>query len=136
MLNKQSKKVFGFTIVELMIVLAIVAILAALALPNYTASVRKSRRAAAQTDLLEFAGTAERIFTQTNSYLSTDADTDGTPNEVIVDTDFYTYTFSAGPTATTWTIQAAPKTGQDEDPCGTMTLNQTGARAGAVTGCF
>ena len=131
-------EISGFTLVEILVVIAIVAILVALALPSYQDSVRKSRRVDAQGDLMEFANTAERIFTQTNSYVSTDADTNGKPDEVIADTDFYTYTFSAGPTASTWTVQAAPKTGQDADPCGTMGLAHTGQRTktGALADCW
>ena len=129
MSHRKGGKPTGFTLVELMIVIAVMAILVALALPNYQQSIRKSRRADAQTDLIEFAGQAERVFTQTSSYATAALPTN---------TDFYTYTFSVAASATAYTIQAAPKTGQDQDGCGTMRLDQTGlrTRTGTLADCW
>ena len=59
----------GFTLVELMIAVAIVGILASIAYPSYQDSVRKSRRADAKGALLGFANAMERHFTENNSYL-------------------------------------------------------------------
>ncbi|MDW7601742.1 prepilin-type N-terminal cleavage/methylation domain-containing protein, partial [Stenotrophomonas maltophilia] len=53
----------GFTLIELMIVVAVVAILAAIAYPSYSEHVRKSRRAQAKADLVEYAQLAERFHT-------------------------------------------------------------------------
>jgi type IV pilus assembly protein PilE len=53
----------GFTLVELMIVIVIGAILLSLAVPAYTSSIRKTRRADAKTGLLELAGREERFLT-------------------------------------------------------------------------
>ncbi len=121
----------GFTLPELMIVIAIVAIIAAIALPSYQDSVRKARRAEAQRDMVSFAGNAERIFTQDNSYANADADADGKPDDV-ADTDFYTYTVAVA--ATTYTITATPTAVQSADTCGTMTLNHQGKEEPA--GCW
>ena len=119
----------GFTLVELMIVIAIVAILVSLALPSYQQSIRKGRRADAQADLIEFANQAERIFTQTNSYAGT---------ALPANTTFYTYSFGAGPSATAYTIVATPAGTQSSDKCGTMNLTQAGVRthSGTETGCW
>jgi len=122
-------KIRGFTLVELMIVIAIVAILVSLALPNYQQSIRKGRRADAQADLIEFAGQAERVFTQDNSYANA---------ALPANTTYYTYTFTVGPSVTAYTIQAAPTTAQNDDRCGTMTMTQTGQKThtGAETDCW
>ncbi len=129
MLKKYLRKISGFTLVELLIVVAIVAILVALALPNYNDSVRKARRADAQTDLLEFAGTAERIFTSTNSYATT---------ALPANTDFYVYSFPVAITANTYSIRATPTALQSADYCGTMTLTQSGLRTktGTMADCW
>ena len=61
----------GFTLVELMIVVVIVAILAAIAVPSYMTSVRKTRRADAKTALLDLAGREERYLTTNPAAYST-----------------------------------------------------------------
>ncbi len=60
----------GFTLLELMIVVAIVGILAAVALPSYRKYIVRSARIAAQAELLELAGLQEKIFLNLNSYTS------------------------------------------------------------------
>lgn len=58
----------GFTLIELMIVVAIIAILASIAYPAYTSSILKGRRAEGRTALTELMQQQERFMTQTNSY--------------------------------------------------------------------
>lgn len=65
-MNKQSMQ--GFTLIELMIVVAVVAILASIAYPSYTSSIIKGRRAEGRTALNELMQQQERFMTQTNSY--------------------------------------------------------------------
>ena len=60
----------GFTLIELMIVVAIVGILAAVAYPSYQDSLRKSRRAEGRTALMEVIQQQERYMTQNNTYLA------------------------------------------------------------------
>jgi len=109
----------GFTLFELLIAITIIAILAVLAYPSYRESVMKARRADAQTDLLTFENTAERLFNQDNSYANVDT---LKPNN----SDFYTYTVAK--TATTYSITATPTAIQADDQCGTMTLTSTGLK--------
>lgn len=59
----------GFTLIELMIVVAVIGILAAIAYPAYTDAVRKGKRAQARTALLEVVQQQERYMTQSNTYL-------------------------------------------------------------------
>ena len=78
------KRMRGFTLIELMIAIVIIGILAAVAYPGYQNSVRKSRRATAQGDLMAFAALMERSFTATNTYLGNgtiaDVNADGIPD--------------------------------------------------------
>jgi type IV pilus assembly protein PilE len=67
MKNRPTK---GFTLLELMIVVAVVGILAAVAVPSYIDSVRKGKRAEARTALSELMIQQERFFTQKNTYAS------------------------------------------------------------------
>lgn len=62
------RRSLGFTLIELMITVAVVAILAAVAVPTYQDQVRKSRRAQAKADLVEYSQMAERFHTVQNTY--------------------------------------------------------------------
>ncbi|WP_333876969.1 type IV pilin protein [Methylobacter sp.] len=138
-MNKQK----AFTLIELMITVAIVGILAGIAYPSYKDSVMKSRRADVKGVVLGLANAMERLFTETNSYLgaagttATPADT-GTPRIYSIPaatSAYYTVTISAA-TASSYTLSAAPAGTQSTDECGTLTLTHTGVKGitGAASG--
>lgn len=111
----------GFTLIEVMIVVAIIAILASIALPSYVESVQRSRRADAVDALLNESQRAERLFTTSNSYAGF-APTATSPAE------FYTIAISNN-TATTYTLTATATGSQAGDTdCLTLTLNHQGVR--------
>lgn len=121
----------GFTLIELMIVVAIIAILAAIAYPSYTQHVIKARRAAAKACLSEYANYMERYYTTNLSYK--DAADPGLDCEGPAQTgNNYTYAFVGTPDASTYEVSATPQGPQVADTqCGTLTLNQAGARTPA-----
>lgn len=118
----------GFTLIELMIVVAIVAVLAAIAYPSYTHYVIKTRRTAAKACLSEYANYMERYYTTNLSY--TDATKPGLDCESTAQTgNNYIYDFVGTPDASTYTISATPQGPQVADTeCGMLTLNQAGTR--------
>ena len=63
----------GFTLVEIMVVLAIVMTLAAIAMPSYTENIKQSKRAEAKAQLLEAAQFMQRFYSQNDSYAQTRA---------------------------------------------------------------
>ncbi|MCD9029784.1 type IV pilin protein [Luteimonas sp. BDR2-5] len=117
----------GFTLIELMIVVAIVAILAAIAYPSYQEHVRKSRRAQAKADLLEYAQMAERHHTVNNSYESFVLPSDQSPRED-GSTAWYGLDFDEDPTQSTFKIVATPNGDQERDRCGDLSLDQAGRK--------
>jgi type IV pilus assembly protein PilE len=71
--TKASIRVAGFTLVELMIVVVVVAILASIAIPSYQSQIRKSRRTDAKTAVLDLAAREEKYLSLNNSYTSSPA---------------------------------------------------------------
>lgn len=132
------RRVAGFTLIELMITVAVVAILATVALPAYQESVRKSRRAQAKADLVELAHNLERYHTVQNTYAASTLAFAQSPRE---GTAHYTLSFNEDPTGSTFDIQAIPVEGgsQAKDKCGTLTLDQAGRKTPTektVSGCW
>ena len=119
------KKQQGFTLIELMIVVAIVGILSAIAYPSYTEYVQRGHRADARAGLLQAQQWLERAATATGTYPTT------LPTALTWSGDAskrYDIAFQAGNTNAAYTLEAAPKGAQAGDKCGTYTLSNTGVR--------
>ncbi len=115
----------GFTLLELMIVVAIVGILSAIAYPSYQETVADSRRVDAQANLFSLAQHMEREFTENGTYVGAalpynEAPKDGTPK-------FYDLALTVQSGAV-FTIRARPKNGMLNDRCADMTLTHTGQK--------
>jgi type IV pilus assembly protein PilE len=125
----------GFTLIEMMITVALIAILLATALPSYRGHVRKSLRTEAQAYLMSVAGRQQQFLVDTRAYAATlDATGLVAPARVA---GAYTLTLevAAGPPQT-FLLTATPKTDQSVEPCGVLTLNQAGAKTAAKAGCW
>ncbi|MEP6908424.1 MAG: type IV pilin protein [Pseudoxanthomonas sp.] len=128
----------GFTLIELMIVVAVIAILAAVAFPSYQDAIRKSRRGQVKADMVEYAALAERWRTINNTYAGFALPVGQSPREVGAPARYNLTPNAAFADANTFTITATPTTGQDLDRCGTLSINQAGVKtsAAAVSECW
>lgn len=145
------KRIHGFTLIEVMIVVAIIGILAAVAMPSYNAYVQRSHRAEARNFLMALAQRLEQNYTLSGTYLRTQDIAAGAPDNVnnawLAASGFatvpvggparYTITFVGGAPvdAATYLLQAVPAGAQANDRCGTLLMDQAnrrGAGPGAV----
>jgi type IV pilus assembly protein PilE len=139
MSNQSSKyAVSGFTLIELMVTVAILSILATIAVTSYTSQVQKSRRTEAKSALLDLAGREERLFSTTNTY-SQDESFLGyaTVSTQMTNMPFGNgyYQMTAVATATTYTLTATPVGAQAADAtCGSFSVNQLGVQTVSGTG--
>lgn len=132
--RKRPDAVRGFTLIELMVVVAVVAILVAIAVPSYSDAVRKSKRGQAKADLVELAQRAERFRTINGKYDGFWA-TVGTSDRNSPRTGDVAYQVTEVETDTTFTLTAAPQGGQVDDArCMTLTLDQAGIKTESGTG--
>lgn len=129
----QYKTERGFTLIELMVVVAIVAILAAIALPSYTQYIVRGSRQAAQTELLELGTIQEKIFLNSNNYSSsvtgayTGLATGGLGKTSGVTRD-NRYTISVAVDGPTYTLTALPVASSGQAGDGALTLTSQGQR--------
>jgi len=123
-------KMRGFTLMEILIVVAIVGILAGIAYPSYQEQVAKAKRADAAAALMTGAQALERYYTSNGSYLDandklaavfpTKAPESGTA--------YYNIAATGTPTANSYTLRATRTGSMANDRCGNLEISSTGAR--------
>lgn len=132
-------RIDGFTLIEMMVVVAIIAILAAIAWPSYFRHVGKTNRVAAQACMAEYSNYMERYYTSNLRYDQTAAGVANADPHLECQTRVANnYTLAPATTSTSFTITATPTTVQTrrESLCGTLTVNQRGTRTPTTLGCW
>ncbi|MGV6852006.1 MAG: type IV pilin protein [bacterium] len=125
------KKHAGFTLIELMIVIAIIAIIVAIAYPSYQEQIRKTRRSEGQAALLKVDAEETRYFTNYGSYVTdlTSAPPTGLGLDSATTENGY-YIVTAAVAGSTYTLTATPQSAQASDTiCGNLTLTNAGVKS-------
>lgn len=128
MRHQSTKNLRGFTLIEVMIVVAVIGILAAIAYPSYQGQIRKSNRAAAQAVLMDAANKQQLYLTSQREYADTLAKLNVTPSTDV--SRWYDITVVANNAATppTFTLTATPKAGTSQAADGALALDSAGTK--------
>ena len=147
---KHPNQYKGFTLIELMVTLAVFAILAAIAYPSYMNQIRKTRRADAQSLLMDAAQREMRYYTANNTYTADMTQLGYTAaSNVPTEHGYYQVsvlspaaaqgvTGNACPIASCFVVQAVPQGDQTKDGCGNLSTDNIGQKysSGTATGCW
>jgi type IV pilus assembly protein PilE len=137
-LFKTGSRQRGVTLVELMVVVVILAVIAAIAIPSYRQQVLRSNRSDAKVTVMQAAQNLERCFTRNSTYSGC---YDDDPETIPSPEGLYEVTVDVDDLGTGYDISAAPQEGQANDTaCGNFTLNEANVRdvtgTGTVAECW
>lgn len=131
----------GFTLIELMVVVAIVAILAAIAYPSYRDSVRRSHRSEGEAMLLDAAARLEKYMSNNNTYTQDMTALGYSADPAISENGYYSVDVAAPttscPIASCYKLTATARGSQADDThCATMSIDSLGQRTGTNSDCW
>lgn len=134
------RQLTGFTLVELMIVITIVAVLAAIAIPSYQAQVRKGRRTDARSAVLDLASREERYYSASNQY-TTDPTLLGYPagafNSLPIGSGYYTVNVTQPTGVNSFLVSSVPVAGStqvNDAQCQYFSVDNFGRQFSSDTG--
>ncbi len=137
----------GFTLIELMMAVAIIGIIAAIAIPNYMDYMDRSKRSVGMALLQELAALQERRFAQTSAYVTSNGDLDklvgsskelnnaaGAAQRVVSENLYYEISVASAAGDGGYTLTATPGPAFSDPACGNLTLNALGVKGRSASG--
>lgn len=138
----------GFTLIELMMAVAIIGIIAAIAIPNYMDYMDRSKRSVGMALLQELAALQERRFAQTSAYVTSNADLNklvgsskellnsggGAAQRVVSENQYYQVSVASVAGDGGYTLTATPGPAFSDPACGNLTLNALGVKGRSASG--
>jgi type IV pilus assembly protein PilE len=136
--SKPPSAISGFTLIELMIAVAIVAILGTIAMVSYSSQILKSRRTDARSAVLDLAGREEKLFSTTNAYSASPSDLGyGAPTDVwpiTIGSGYYQVSVTVGNPPISYLVTATAIGTQAKDTkCATFNVDQLGSQTSTGT---
>jgi type IV pilus assembly protein PilE len=133
--RQHGGKLRGFTLIEAVVVMAIAAILATVAIPNYSEYVMRSHRSAVQSFISDVASRQSQFFLDRRNYAATVATLNMTPPADVAVRYTVAIAVVAGPPAG-FQVSATPIGPQANDRCGLLTIDQAGNRTAVSDRCW
>ena len=132
--GRPARRNSGFTLIELMIVVAIVGILSAVAYPSYTEYIRRGSRSEATAALMEAQQFMERYYGANNRYSTAANGNPALPARLQnIPASSTRYTLSVAATVNSYTLTATPLGSMLADKCGSLTITNTGVKGRSAT---
>jgi type IV pilus assembly protein PilE len=133
--NRTPARSRGFTLIELMIAIAVGVILVGLAVPSYLSHVQRSARTEAQAYLMSVAVRQQQFLLDTRAYAGTLGSVGVSPPARVQAAYNLTLNVTGGPPPG-FSVVATPKGSQLSDGCGTLSIDQAGTKSAAKSGCW
>ena len=126
----------GFTLLEVLITVAIIGILSMLAMGSYQGYMQRSHRVSAQSTMMDFTQRLERYYTDENTYEGFDL---GVERDRILNGGgeaMYSLTLEIQDDGQGYVLTATPENTQADDECGILIIDQVGRRLPTLPGCW
>ncbi|MFT6900732.1 MAG: type IV pilus assembly protein PilE [Colwellia sp.] len=126
----------GFTLLELMISVAVVGIIASVAYPSYIDNISRANRSEGQRELLRLASLQEQYFTDHREYATDMTKLGASADPYITDSGFYSIDASVVGVTYTLTASARERQATNDSPCLTLSVTDTGKKSATSTNCW
>ncbi|MDQ7996151.1 MAG: type IV pilin protein [Luteibacter sp.] len=132
-MTSNSRRYAGYTLIELMIVVAVIAVLAMIAIPSYTRYAYRARRSDGQQLLMRVANAQERYYSTFNTYGGEPVTGDLKLGSVTSEKGYYTVVITSTDLTKNYTATVNPTNAQQRDVCGALSIDSRGNKLPAAS---